>query len=42
MRTVTEINELLSLLETTITDEVEDHDLGFKLWDMSNRDKSVK
>lgn len=42
MRTATEINELLSLLDTTIADELEDQDLDFKLWDTSSRDKSVK
>ena len=42
MRTAEQINELLSLLDTTIADELEDQDLDFKLWDMSSRDKSVK
>ena len=42
MGTVTENNELLSLLETTIADELEDQDLDFKLWDISSHDKSVK
>ncbi len=42
MRTAAQINELLSLLETTIADELEDQDLDFKQWDASSRDKSVK
>ncbi|MEZ2720348.1 ATP-binding protein [Paenalcaligenes hominis] len=42
MRTAEQIHELLSLLDTTIADELEDQDLDFKLWDKSSRDKSVK
>ncbi|MFY9180132.1 MAG: ATP-binding protein [Venatoribacter sp.] len=42
MRTASEINELLSLLNTSIADELEGQDLDFKLWDTASRDKSVK
>lgn len=42
MRTAAEIYELLSALENTIADELEDQDLDFKLWDTSSRDKSVR
>lgn len=41
MRSLTEIHELLSLLESQIADDLEGQDLDFKQWDLSSMQKSV-
>ena len=42
MKTVSEIEKLLSELEYGVADDFEAQDLDFKQWDMKSRDKAVK
>lgn len=42
MRTLQEITELLTELDSRIADELEDQDMDFKQWDTRSMDKSVK
>lgn len=42
MRTAQQILELLSELDHSIADDLEDQDLDFKQWDAKSRDKAVK
>ncbi len=42
MRTLQQIEEILSQLDQLTADELEDQDLDFKQWDMSSRDKAVQ
>lgn len=42
MRTLNQIEALLSQLDHCIADELEDQDLDFKQWDMQSRDKAVQ
>ncbi len=42
MRSASQIAALLSKLEATVADALEDQDLDFKQWDSSSRDKAVQ